>query len=120
MKIILTIFICFFIHCSLLQAQQAQRNIKAGNDLNKQKQYEQAIYEYQKISEQDSFFSIAQFNLGNALYKSGKKDEASKIFNKLLAKENSSQTIVVKPFFLFVVKNEFAFEKVLVFKEIYL
>ena len=87
MKTAFTIIICLLNKWALLWAQQAEKIIKRGNDFYKKQQYEQATNEYQKIQEWDSSFTITQFNLGNTLYRSGKKEEANKIFIKLLANE---------------------------------
>jgi tetratricopeptide (TPR) repeat protein len=90
MKKIFTILIYFFTASFVLKAQESEKNIKAGNYLYKKQQFEKASEEYKKIPEWDSTFAIAQFNLGNSLYKSGKKDEANKTFNQLLKKEKDT------------------------------
>lgn len=87
MRKLLTILICFSSTFSLLYAQEAEKNIKKGNDLYKKQQFDQASKEYEKIPEEDSSFAIAQFNLGNALYKAGKKDDATQTFTKLIKNE---------------------------------
>lgn len=87
MKKLFLILFYFFYAGLLLHAQEAEKNIKKGNDLYEQQQFEQAAKEYQKIAEMDSSFSVAQFNLGNALYKSGKRDDANKTFKDLLKNE---------------------------------
>ena len=87
MRKLLTIIIYFLNANSLLYAQEAVKNIKAGNDLYKKQQFDKAAKEYEKIPEWDSSFTIARFNLGNALYRSGKKDEANKTIATLLKNE---------------------------------
>lgn len=90
MKKLFIIIVYLFNTAFLLHAQESEKTIKTGNDLYKKQQFEQASREYEKIQEGDSVFAIAQFNLGNALYKSGKKDEAGKTFSKLLKSEKDS------------------------------
>ena len=73
-----------------MYAQDIDKIIKAGNDLYKQKQYEEAEREYRKALEKDSSNTTAQFNLGNSIYRAGKPAEASIVFNDIAAKEKDS------------------------------
>ena len=76
------ISICFFLHG---QSQKIDEEIKTGNDLYKQQQYEQAAKQYQKVLEIDSTSTTAKFNLGNSLYKKNSRNEAIKAFGDLAA-----------------------------------
>lgn len=76
------ISICFFLHG---QSQKIDQEIKTGNDLYKQQQYEQAAKQYQKVLEIDSTSTTAKFNLGNSLYKKNSRNEAIKAFGDLAA-----------------------------------
>jgi Ca-activated chloride channel family protein len=57
-------------------AQSEKATIKKGNDAYKKNQFETAAAEYQKVITKTPANTIAQFNLGNALYKGDKKDAA--------------------------------------------
>jgi Ca-activated chloride channel family protein len=75
----------------LLHAQEGINYIKAGNDYYKEKQFEKAAKEYEKVLKTDSLYTIARFNLGNAQYRSNKKDEATSTFKKLITSESNSK-----------------------------
>jgi Ca-activated chloride channel homolog len=83
--------ILLFLFANSLLAQQVDKIIKTGNDLYKQKQYEEAQKEYRKALEQDSSNTIAQFNLGNSIYRGGKLPEASTVFNDIASKEKNTE-----------------------------
>jgi Ca-activated chloride channel homolog len=85
------ILILLFLFANSLLAQQVDKIIKTGNDLYKQKQYEEAQKEYRKALEQDSSNTIAQFNLGNSIYRNGKLPEASTVFNDIASKEKNTE-----------------------------
>ncbi|HMJ48511.1 MAG TPA: tetratricopeptide repeat protein, partial [Ferruginibacter sp.] len=57
-------------------AQNEKELIKDGNDAYKKGDYPLAAASYAKAVEKDPFNPTAQYNLGNALYKTGKKEEA--------------------------------------------
>jgi tetratricopeptide (TPR) repeat protein len=85
------ILILLFLFANLLHAQQVDKIIKTGNDLYKQKQYEEAEIEYRKALEKDSSNTTAQFNLGNSIYRVGKPPEASTVFNDIASKEKNTE-----------------------------
>ena len=85
------ILILLFLFANLLHAQQVDKIIKTGNDLYKQKQYEEAEIEYRKALEKDSSNTTAQFNLGNSIYRVGKTPEASTVFNDIASKEKNTE-----------------------------
>jgi Ca-activated chloride channel family protein len=92
MRIMPAIVILFF-SCAYFQsrAQQVEKTIQKGNDFYRKQKYQEAEEEYRKITENDSSYTIARFNLANTLYRLGKKEEALSIFDKLAAdtKENT-------------------------------
>jgi Ca-activated chloride channel family protein len=85
-KALFIIFI-FFNLVKSGQAQEVNEVINNANEFYKQQQYEQAGIEYRKVLETDPTNQIAQFNLGNTLYRMGKLPEAAQIFNDLSTKE---------------------------------
>jgi tetratricopeptide (TPR) repeat protein len=57
-------------------AQDDKKIIKKGNDAYTKNEFEKAATEYQKVTAKTPANATAQYNLGNALYKSNKADEA--------------------------------------------
>ena len=89
-KVAFIIFIIFQL-VKTVQAQEVNEAINNANELYKQQQYEQAESEYRKVLEEDPSNQIARFNLGNTLYRLGKLQEASQIFNDLATKEKEKE-----------------------------
>ena len=81
------LFICFGFTAS---AQTDKETIKKGNDAYKRNDYEAAIQNYDLAVKRNSANAAAQYNLGNALYKKDKKEEA-------LAAYEKAETALVKP-----------------------
>ncbi len=75
------------------RAQEVERIIQSGNDFYKNKEFDKAEEKYNKAIEKDSLNTIAKFNLGNALYRLNKKDEAIQTFEELIAKEKQAQSL---------------------------
>ncbi len=73
------------------KAQNEKPLIKKGNEAYEKKEYENAITNYQKATEKNPVNPIAQFNLGNALYKSSKTDEAIKAYENALSNYTSKE-----------------------------
>ena len=67
-------------------AQAENENIKLGNDAYKRKDYVTAIKYYNTVAEKNN--ATANYNLGNALYKSDKKDEAIAAYEKAVEAMN--------------------------------
>jgi Ca-activated chloride channel family protein len=70
---------------SVANAQNATEEIRSGNELYKQQQYEQAAASFQKALAVEPGNTTAKFNLANALYRQGRQDEAAKMFTELAA-----------------------------------
>ena len=85
------IIVIIFQLVKIVQAQEVNEAINNANELYKQQQYEQAESEYRKVLEEDPSNQIARFNLGNTLYRLGKLQEASQIFNDLATKEKEKE-----------------------------
>lgn len=64
----------FFLQPALAQNEKAI--IKKGNDAYGKGEYEKAAAEYKKVTDKNPANSTANYNLGNALYKNKKADEA--------------------------------------------
>lgn len=65
-------------------AQSNEKQIKKGNEAYAEKKYDVAVQEYKKVTDKNPASEKAQYNLGNALYKSGKKDEALQAYDAAL------------------------------------
>jgi len=82
----------FIAYCILPVASLAQNDkvlLKKGNDAYEKKEYDNAISNYQKITEKNPANSTAQYNLGNAFYKNNKTDEAVQAYENALSSSTS-------------------------------
>lgn len=68
---------------SRLAGQDANQSIQTGNDLYKQKKYDEAELHYQDALVSEPSNSTAKFNLANTLYREGKQEEAIKVMDDL-------------------------------------
>jgi Ca-activated chloride channel family protein len=64
----------------LLFAQSEKSLIRKGNEAYEKKEYEAAFTEYKKAAEMDPGNTIATYNMGNALYRNKKYNEAEAAF----------------------------------------
>ncbi|MBI5857904.1 MAG: tetratricopeptide repeat protein [Sphingobacteriales bacterium] len=78
MRTLLTIFL--FSVCLPAFSQQADKLIQKGNEYYKKKEFDKAESEYKKTITVEPSASAAKFNLGNALYKQNKPEEAIQQF----------------------------------------
>jgi Ca-activated chloride channel family protein len=86
--------ILLIIYCLLPVASIAQNEkalIKKGNDAYEKQEYENAITNYKQATEKTPTNSTAQYNLGNALYKNKKTDEAVQAYDNALANAESKE-----------------------------
>ena len=72
------------------QAQQENLAIKKGNEAYKNNDFVNALDVYGKVIEKNPENATAQFNQGNALYRTDKKEEAVIAYDKALKKLNRS------------------------------
>lgn len=82
----------FIGYCILPVASLAQNDkvlLKKGNDAYEKKEYNNAISNYQKVTEKNPANSTAQYNLGNAFYKNNKTDEAVQAYENALSSSTS-------------------------------
>lgn len=73
--------ICLILACSNIFSQQADKLIKKGNEHYKKQEFDKAESAYSKAKESDPTDENAKFNLGNALYKQSRQEEAIKQFD---------------------------------------
>src|SRR6218665_2302418 len=73
-----------------VQAQDADRHIRRGNDFYKQQQYPQAELAYNEALVSEPNNTTAKFNRANALYKQNKADEAIRVLDDLAFKTNDA------------------------------
>ena len=88
----LTVIILLLI--SLSSFSQAERKfIRKGNDAFEDKDYTQSEVNYRKALETDNNSFEAQFNVGDALYKQEKYEEAARQFGSLTSQDVSDQKL---------------------------
>jgi len=80
------------------KAQNTKQLIKKGNEAYEKKDYDNAITQYQQATVKDPADPTAQYNLGNALYKNKKTDEAVLAYDEA-ASNASSKTDKSKSFY---------------------
>jgi len=80
------------------KAQNTKQLIKKGNEAYEKKDYDNAITQYQQATVKDPADPTAQYNLGNALYKNKKTDEAVQAYDEA-ASNASSKTDKSKSFY---------------------
>lgn len=71
----------------VLSAQTDKKEVREGNKLYKQDQYNEAEIAYRRALTLDSSSIAARFNLGDAMYKQKQYDRAEAIFKSLAAPE---------------------------------
>jgi Ca-activated chloride channel family protein len=72
-----------------LFAQKENEIIKKGNDSYVKSEYGTAAEQYKKVAEKNASNATAQYNLGNALYKDSKTDEALKAYDNAIESAKS-------------------------------
>ncbi len=72
-------------------AQNEKTLIKQGNEAYEKKEYDNAINNYKKATEKSPASTIAPFNLGNALYRNKKSDEAVQAYDNALSNSQSKE-----------------------------
>jgi Ca-activated chloride channel family protein len=81
-------------------AQNEKEIIKKGNEAYQKNEFEKAAEQYQKVITKTPANATAQYNLGNALYKNSKLDEAVTAYDNaatnLFAKEEKSKALYNK------------------------
>ncbi len=67
-----------------LFAQKENEVIQKGNELYKNNEYSPAAEQYKKVADQNAGNAVAQYNLGNALYKTSKPEDAVKAYDNAI------------------------------------
>tara|TARA_R110001583_G_scaffold73390_3_gene204319 strand:- start:24703 stop:25455 length:753 start_codon:yes stop_codon:yes gene_type:complete len=95
MKIRISLFIIALLSlaCFEANAQKERKFIRKGNGLFENKNFENSEVEYRKALNKDVASFEAAFNLGDALYKQKKYDEALEQFQTLASKETDPQRL---------------------------
>jgi Ca-activated chloride channel family protein len=70
-------------------AQDEKNLIKKGNDAYERKEYDNAAKKYQEVTLKNPANPTANYNLGNALYKNNKADEAVQAYDNALTNSPS-------------------------------
>ena len=85
-----------FLTSSVFAQREANKHLEKGNEFYKNKKFNDAEVEYRKSMEKNKTGFAGKFNLGDAMYKAGKYEEATKIFTELStqAKSKSDQALV--------------------------
>ncbi len=84
------LFIATCMWPTISKAQNDKALIKKGNEAYEKKEYDNAIKNYQQAAEKNPANSTAQYNLGNALYKNNKTDEAVQAYDGALSNSTSN------------------------------
>ncbi len=92
-KISLLILALLSLACFEANAQKERKFIRKGNGLFNDKNFENSEVEYRKALNKDVASFEAAFNLGDALYKQKKYEEALEQFQNLAAKETDPQRL---------------------------
>jgi tetratricopeptide (TPR) repeat protein len=86
-SVVITVAICLLsLHSN---AQNDNTLIKKGNEAYEKKEYDNAVKNYQEAAAKNPASSTAQYNLGNALYKNNKTDEAVQAYDGALSNATS-------------------------------
>jgi tetratricopeptide (TPR) repeat protein len=72
-------------------AQDEKATIKKGNDAYKKNEFENAAALYQKVITKTPANATAQYNMGNALYKNNKKNEAVEAYDNAASNSNTKE-----------------------------
>lgn len=91
-KIALILF-CIINFSSFYTQKQIQKNILQGNKAYKQKRYIDAEIEYRKAIEKNINSIDATYNLGNALYKQRKQQNALKLYKTVTNYEKNKKKL---------------------------
>jgi len=82
-------FLAFTILVSPSYAQKERKKVQEGNAFFSEENYEDALSKYRDAALDNPESPIVQYNIGNALYKQGKFDEAFAEFEKVLSSDEA-------------------------------
>jgi tetratricopeptide (TPR) repeat protein len=92
------IAVLLMLQASVLFAQQEKKFIKKGNDLYQQQNYKDAEKNYRLSLGKTDKTVEGNFNLGDALYKQKRYDDAGKQFDKIAATSASNKAVMAKAY----------------------
>ncbi|HMU73729.1 MAG TPA: tetratricopeptide repeat protein, partial [Ferruginibacter sp.] len=85
------LFIVLFVSgTSVSMAQDQKKLIKNGNEAYEKKDYGSAVTNYQQAISKKPGDVVAQYNLGNALYRNNNKEDAVQAYEKALASASTN------------------------------
>ena len=85
----LSILFCCLVLPAVSLAQEGKELVKKGNEAYNKGQYQAAAENYKKAVDKNPFDTTAQYNLGNALYKNNKGDDALQAYDAAIAGSRS-------------------------------
>jgi Ca-activated chloride channel family protein len=88
MKRLLNILTCLILGGSVFAQQNIDAGLAKGNEAYRKQEFDKAQDFYRKVLEKSPANATASYNLGNALYRDKKTEEAEKLFD--LAAENAA------------------------------
>lgn len=77
----------------IAQKNQSYQQLRNGNGNYKNKNYKQAEIDYRKALEKNPNYLKAIYNLGNALYKQGRFEEAAKYYQEVVNNPNVDKKV---------------------------
>ncbi|HTJ11210.1 MAG TPA: tetratricopeptide repeat protein [Dinghuibacter sp.] len=86
------------VSCLAAKAQQTNNLIRKGNEAYKKQDFDKAAQAYQGALDKQPASEIGQYNLGNALYKGKKLDDATTAYDKL-AKNTKDRSFQQKAYY---------------------
>src|SRR4026209_2741937 len=84
--------VLLFLTAARLQAQQADENIRKGNEFYRQQKFEEAEKEFAKALELEPANPTVINNLASVKHRLNKPAEAKKEFEKLVSEKNDNST----------------------------
>ena len=84
-KLVMMLFFSVTVSPAAAQDTKENKSIKAGNEAYRKAEFEKASEAYQQALKKNPRNATASYNNGNALYKSGKKEESVKAYDNAIS-----------------------------------